>query len=331
MAHYIDPAHWCIVRADEPGTGLLAEGGAQSSVPVQFSPVGEAATPFRRALHRAAALAPNSQVMITVAEGQRVEWESSSWLVRPERRFIAESLAGVSLTLAAAIMVVAAHSTANVITILPARCTVTEEGALQRAIRYAIAELPDVPEGMATLGMLDLEEPIDEDYLLVERPRGGSGLELHRLARRPVPWVARHLRDQGALVASGILVGYAGAFAAHLSMACPKLSIRLARLGEAAARLGAECKIPSAAMNGIAPAILRSIRLQPPTLPLRVFGVARSGWCGLKSANAVAHRAAFCERAARIAHTASSGRASPAEVRLPEESHQSIAALEYGS
>jgi hypothetical protein len=39
----------------------------------------------------------------------------------------------------------------------------------------AVDDLSAVPEGAVTLGMADLEEGIDEDYLVVGRPCAGRG------------------------------------------------------------------------------------------------------------------------------------------------------------
>jgi hypothetical protein len=78
---------------------------------------------------------------------------------------------------------------------------VAHESILRRALDYALAELPGLSEGAVTLGMLDREEAIDEDYLLVSRARAGQALRVDGFARKPVPWVARRLRRHGALVA----------------------------------------------------------------------------------------------------------------------------------
>jgi mannose-1-phosphate guanylyltransferase len=182
---------------------------------------------LQRALHRATAIAPSSQVLISAFEEYRHLWESSLWCIRPEKRFICEGPRGLQLSVAAAILSIAARSTSDIITILPARCHVAHESILRRALNYALTELPGIPEGVVTLGMLDPEEAIDEDYLLVGRARVGRALRVEGFARKPVAWVARRLRRHGALVASGILMGYAGVFAAHISKHWPGVSKNL--------------------------------------------------------------------------------------------------------
>ena len=278
-------SRWCIIIADDHGPEW-AMGLERDPAPVQYCRLGEAATPLQRSLHQAAAIAPTSQVIVTAFAEYRNFWEPSLWFVRPERRFVCDSRAASQLSLAAAILSVAARSPSNVITILPARCFVAREWILRRALNHALLELPGIPEGAVTLGMLDIEEGIDEDYFVVGRPPVGRGLRIDGFARRPVPWVSRHLRQHGALVASGIMIGYAGVFAAHISKNWPGISRQLTRLVAAAA--GEECAVPSLLNRGVPRAVLHSLRWHPPAFPQRVFGVCGSGWSGLKTARSVA-------------------------------------------
>jgi hypothetical protein len=199
---------------------------------------------------------------------------------------------------AAAILSVAARSTSDIITILPARCHVAHEPILRRALNYALAELPGIPEGAVTLGMLDPEEAVDEDYLLVGRTRAGQALRVDGFARQPVPWVARRLRQHGALVASGILIGYAGVFAAHISKHWPGVSKKLTQLIATAAHRGEECKIPFVMDKYDPPGLPNSLRWRPSAFRQRVIGVCHSGWSGLKSPQAVARMVEFLCRSA---------------------------------
>jgi hypothetical protein len=296
MAKLTANAHWCIVVDNDTGPEWRGDETSPVYRPVQYIRLGESATLLQRALNRAGALAPVGQVLLTAAEEHRDEWEPFSWFVRSERRYICENRMAAPLTLAAGLLSVAARSESNIVTVIPSRCVMADEGVLRRTLRYVLDELPHVPEGIVSLGMLDLEESFDEDYLVVGRARSGPGLQVQGYARRPVPWVARHLRAKGALVASGILVGYAGAFAAHVSKRWPGLTARLRDLMSTAARAGAECVIPLESLRGITPALLNSLRWRPPNLACRVFSVARSGWCGLKSPRAFARYARFMEQ-----------------------------------
>lgn len=174
VSKQVDPprSRWCIVVADDHGPDW-AVGLEGDPAPVQYCRLREAATPLQRSLHRAAVIAPTSQVIVTAFEEYRGLWESSAWFVSPERRFVSDGRAASQLSSAAAILSIAACSPSNVITILPARCFVAQESILRRALDHALLELPGIPEGVVTLGMLDLEEGVDEDYLVVRRPRVG--------------------------------------------------------------------------------------------------------------------------------------------------------------
>jgi mannose-1-phosphate guanylyltransferase len=260
---------------------------------VQYCAFDEGSTSLQRALHRAAAVAPESQVLVTAFEEFRERWEPALWFVRPDQRFVCDNGAAANFSSAAAILSIAAKSPSNIITILPARCYVAHEWILRSALQRAVVELPRIPEGVVTLGMLDIEDSPDEDYLMVSRHRAGEALRVDGLARRPVPWVAAHLKRNGALIASGILVGYAGAFAAHISKTWPGLSAKLTRLVSAAAAADMECDIPASLNHGVPSAVVRSLRWCPPTFQQRVMGVCRSGWSGLRSPRAVARMAEF--------------------------------------
>jgi len=291
------PSRWCVVVADDQRADR-AIGLERHSAPVQYCRLGAGATLLQRALHRATAIAPSSQVLISAFEEYRALWEPSVWGVRPEKRFICDDPRGLQLSVAAAILSVAARSTSDIITILPARCHVAHESILRRALDFALGELPGVPEGAVTLGMLDPQEAVDEDYLLVGRARVGRALRVDGFARKPVPWVARRLRQHGALVASGILIGYAGVFAAHISKHWPGASRKLMQSIAAATGRGEECRIPSVVNQGEPPGLPESLRWRPSAFRQRVIGVCHSGWSGLKSPQAVACMVEFLCRSA---------------------------------
>jgi mannose-1-phosphate guanylyltransferase len=278
---------WCIVVADEHGPGSVISGDAERS-PVQYSRLGEDASLIQRVMHRAAFLAPSSQILITALEEYRHSWEPAAWFIRPDRRFIGDNRWASQLSSAAAILSVTARSPSHIVAILPARCYVSDEAILSRAINHAVSQLPSVPEGAATLGMLDVEDAVDENYLIVSPARIGRGLTVDGYARRPVAWVARHLKSQGALVASGIMIGYAGVFAAHISKYWPGISRKLTDLTRTAEITGAECDVPAALDRNVPKSILNSLRWRPPAFKQRVFGVCSSGWSSLSSPQAVA-------------------------------------------
>jgi mannose-1-phosphate guanylyltransferase len=275
-------SHWSIVVADDPAPEWVPY-GALKSVPVQYYPLGGEATLLHCALHRAASVAPASQILVTALEEYRERWEPMLWSVQPELRFVCDRRRASQLALAAAILSIAERSPSSIVTLLPARCYVAHEPFLRRALQHAAEELPHIPEGAATLGMLDIDESLDEDFLVVGRATAGPGLAVRGIARRPTAWVARHLRRQGAVVASGITVGYAGVLAAHLSKQWPGIASKLRRLLTAATAAQVECEIPLTLLEGVPSTVLKSLTWSPPALPQRVFTVCQSGWSGLKS------------------------------------------------
>jgi len=131
---------------------------------------------------------------------------------------------------------------------------------------------------------------------MVGRALEGRGLEVRGIARRPTAWVARHLRRQGAVVSSGIMVGYAGVFAAHMARHWPEITQRLRNLLVVAGAAKQECRIPSGLQDRLSGSVQKSPRWNPPIFPQRVFPVCDCGWSGLKSVHAVARIADFLAR-----------------------------------
>jgi hypothetical protein len=152
----------------------------------------------------------------------------------------------------------------------------------------AMSSLPEIAEGVIALGMLEMEDDVDEDYFVVTRSRVGRGLRADGLARRPVPWVARHPKQHVASVASGILIGYTRVFAAYILRNWRCVSIKLEGSALAAAAVGKKCEIPTSLTRDVSPVVLHFLRWHPPALDQRVFGVSRCGWRGLKSRQSVA-------------------------------------------
>ena len=281
-------SNWCIVVADDHGPewAPTVQLGEKPS-PAQYSRLGGSSTLLQRTMRRAARMAPPSQVMITALDEYREYWEPSVWYVRPENRFVGENRATSLLTGAAALLSIAQLSPSNVVTILPARCYVAQEWILRAALERALSILPGVREGAVTLGMVEIDEGIDEDYLAVIRARTGAGFTVLGFARRPTSWTARFLVQQGAMIASGIMIGYAGVFAAHISKHWPGLTQILARMSAAAAAAGSECEVPMDLRRGVPSPTMKSLRWNPPMFPQRAIPVMGSGWSGLRSQRAV--------------------------------------------
>jgi len=201
---------------------------------------------------------------------------------------------------------IASRTPSAIVTMLPARCYVADEPILRQALEHAPAVLPQVPEGVLTLGMLDLDDGSDENYVVPGHGADRPGLVVHGYARQPVPWIARYLRQQGAMVASGILVGYARVFAAHISQHWPGLTRRLMKVTSGATAAGTESEISAELQQGVPTMVLRSLRWHPPSFPQRVLTVRRCGWSSLNTARAVARISEFT--AAKPPTTERSGR-----------------------
>jgi mannose-1-phosphate guanylyltransferase len=285
--------NWCIVIADDHGPEYVPSIAVMTNQsPVQFCGFGEPTTLLQKALHRARHIAPATQIAVTVREENRGRWESALWCVRPERRFVSDTRMMSSLTMAAALLSIAADSASNVVTILPARCYVANDWKLSSALDTLRKMLPRIPEGVGTLGMIDIDCAVDEDYLVPCAAEAGPGLAVLGMAHRPVGWVAHHLRQQGAMVASGILTGYAGVFAAHIYRRWPELAGALDKLTEAANR--GENLLRANMYRDVPRWVLRSLKWWPPMFPQRALRVFRCGWRGLHTARAVTRVAASC-------------------------------------
>jgi len=282
------------VTADDHAPEWIAYGGLDlRASPVQYNCLGGSASLLHLALHRAASIAPTSHILVTALEEYRDLWEPILWCVRPEMRFVADKRTNSLFTSAAAILSIARLSPSSIVTILPARCYVRHEWILRQALRQVASELPRIPEGVATLGMLDIDEGVDEDYMVLSRASTGRGLEVQGMACRPTAWVARHLRRQGAVVSSGIMIGYAGTFATHIAKNWPGIHQRITTLAAMARAAQRECEITNSLQERVPSAVLKSLRWRPPAFPQRVFTVCDSGWSGLKSPQAVTRIAEF--------------------------------------
>jgi hypothetical protein len=73
-------SRWCIVVADDDRPDR-ASGLERDSM--QYCRLSAGATLLQRALRRAAAIAPRSQMLIAAFESRRDLWEPSTWFVKP--------------------------------------------------------------------------------------------------------------------------------------------------------------------------------------------------------------------------------------------------------
>jgi mannose-1-phosphate guanylyltransferase len=288
ISHYKRSSCWCIVVADDQRVDWVSDNCSRRRyAPVQYSRLGGNESLLQKALRRASRIAPTAQIIITALEEFRQLWEPLTWAIPPENKFVGDNRATALLTSAAALLSIVAKNPANIVIILPARCHVASESTLQAALTRAVALVPHVEEGVATLGMMDWGVGVDEDYWLTSRAKRGPGCEIRGFARRPIPWIARHLRARGAMVASGIAVGYAGTFAAHITKQWPGISRQLMNIVDDAAVAGTECEVPVDMQRGVPSPVLQSLGWRFPTFTQRAFQVNHCGWSSLKSAQAI--------------------------------------------
>src|ERR1700733_4797955 len=202
-AAHSSSAPWAIVIADDHGreSGLTSSSNGLAT-PVQYCQSTSRRSLFQDALHRAVQVAPASQILVTVLADCRCYWEPSTWFVRPQHRIISTAPGMSWLSTASAILAIAYTRPDSIVTLLPGRCFVSHESILTQAMNRAALLLPLVPEAVISLGMLDLDGGIDEDYLVPNTGEREFLQPLLGVARRPVPWVAQYLRTNGALVAS---------------------------------------------------------------------------------------------------------------------------------
>jgi hypothetical protein len=142
--------------------------------------------------------------------------------------------------------------------------------------------LQRLPGTVATLGMSDTHPGIDEDYLVVGPDNPHWGAVIQAKSNRPNPAVAKRLLTEGALVASGILLGHAQAFAARVHRYWPHLAAELTETLSSGSP-DMERRLSVDGYRHISRSVINSIRLCPPTFPMRAFRVQGSGWCSRKS------------------------------------------------
>jgi hypothetical protein len=288
---------WCVV-ADEYGPEALGrDATVLERAPVQYRPLGNTPSLWERARRRAAVIATPDQVVAAVDEDCRALWQPLFHHGAPTTRVVALDSRSAFLAPIAAALLIAGRSPSATVVLVPARCHVAQEHTLQRAIAAAVEELPRTPQGILTLGMLDMSGAADEDYLLVDAVEGELGMKIRSFVRRPTPLVARSLRARGALVASGILIGYAETLAAAISRRWPHL-VRHLQAQLAGSR--PEYRVAACVADDLPRTAVRFGPFHPATLPQRVYPVCGSGWSGLRSPRSVERLLAFIDAASEL-------------------------------
>jgi mannose-1-phosphate guanylyltransferase len=234
---------------------------------------------LRLAARRARRLSSPSNVIVCAQEGDRRTWEGPFWFTRPANHFIAERGTPTSLSTAAAVLSIAAQDPSCPIVILPSDFWVARESVLTEAIEKAFEQLQVMPESVATLGMIDSHQAGEEDYLVVGPHDTQKGAAIQARINRPERRLAKQLMREGALVASGILLGYAQAFGARINKYWPQLAQELIDALKRNRLADVERKFSAFAYRQLPRVVMQSVQLSPPTFPARAFPVQGSGWC----------------------------------------------------
>jgi mannose-1-phosphate guanylyltransferase len=281
-------SRWCIVVADAAGPDWPVSDDIDAKwAPVQYCGLGEPTTMLQKALHRAGRISHSTRVMVTAAEVHRSHWQHALWFMRAEHRFVIESPGWSLLTTAAAVLSIAARAPSALITILPARSYVEDEWTLTVALHRVLSARHLLADGVVTLGFVGSQFDVDEDYLVLSPPDSRPTAAVSVTARRPLDWVTPHLVRRGALVASGIYVGFAGFLAQLLYKYSPTLTHKLLRHFARSIVPGVENHIPPNLAREALRAAPRPFWDRPPWIPLRALRVANCGLSGLHSVRAI--------------------------------------------
>jgi mannose-1-phosphate guanylyltransferase len=252
---------------------------------------------LRQASLRARSLVSPANVLLSAQEEDRGIWEGPFWFTRPANRFVSARGVPTSLSTAAAVLSVAARLPSCLIAVLPSDFWVARESVLREAIDRAFKSIEMIPDCIVTLGMIDTHPEIDEDYLVVGPNNNQKGAVILARVNRPESRAAQQLINEGAMVASGILLGYAHAFAARIRKYWPHLARELTHTLESDCRPEGENRLSGQAYRHVPRSIINSIRLSSPTFPMRAFRVQGSGWCSRKPIKEIRPESASDRRA----------------------------------
>jgi mannose-1-phosphate guanylyltransferase len=289
-------ARCCIVTAREERSERLTESLGPDALNTRQVAALKAGF-LRQASVRARKLVSPANVLLSAQEADRSTWEGPFWFTRPANRFITDPGAPSSLSTAAAVLSVAAGSPSCLIVVLPSDFWVARESVLREGIDRTSRLLQLIPESVVTLGMMDTYPESDEDYLVVGPNNAHKGAVIQARVNRPEPRVAQQLVIEGAMVASGILLGYAHAFAARIRKYWPHLAHELTHAMEPDCDSDQEHRFSADLYRHIPGRVINSIRLSSATFPMRAFQVQGCGWCSRKPLKEIRPAAASDRRA----------------------------------
>jgi mannose-1-phosphate guanylyltransferase len=278
------PARCCIVIGNEERSERLTENFRAYALSGQQAAAVKKGF-LRQASLRARRIVSPANVLLSAREADRDVWAGPLWFIHAANRFISDPGVPASFSTAAAVLSVAVRSPSCLITVLPSDFWVARESTLTESMEKVLTALRWMPDTVATLGMSDTHPGLDEDYLVVGPENPQTGAAIQAKAHRPAPTIAKQLLKEGALVASGILLGQAQAFASRVHRYWPHAARELTEALDSDRCEGREHRLSAKTYCDISRSVMSSIRLSPPTFPMRAFRVFGSGWCSRKRSN----------------------------------------------
>lgn len=272
---------WAVVLAGGDGrrVSALTRDVAGESMPKQYCAFGSDEPLLRRALRRAAAVAPWSRILVVVAAHHRRYWQQTladvpaeNVIVQPRNRGTA---AGILLPV---LDIVLRRDRGARVLVLPADHHVDSEDVLRRALLGAgrAVRRPDAPVVM--LGMTGHEGDHGEYGRILPSPGRMAVLRaVGSFVEKPDPNRSRELADAGALVNSFIFVSVGRTLIRLFEEALPELVQPFVQAVLAGGQNGTLCelydRIPS---HDFSRAVLEAC---PGSLA--VLAVAPCGWSDL--------------------------------------------------
>ena len=220
---------------------------------------------LRQASQRARQIAAPANIGFCAREDDRATWEGPLWFTRPENRFLFDSTMPAPIAAAAVMLKLAQSAPCRPIVLLPTNYWIAKESVLRDAIELALWSLPRFPNGIATLGMADTHADSEEDYLVLGQGNGHTGAVIHAYVRKPGAMAAKQLKAEGAVVASGILIGYSHSFAAHIRRLWPRQASALIGASHPNDVFPRKCCFPAA--EPVSSISMGEIRLTAPVFP----------------------------------------------------------------
>ena len=179
---------------------------------------------IQRSLHRALCVVRPQRIVATVADAHRRWWAEPLWCVPSGRRIVDELSGRPTVTLAAALALIARAAGGEALVVLqPADAFCASDEAFIAGVRRAVHALERLPGHVVTLTLDAYSSEPGQDYLLLGAEDGDPGRHAVRFIKRPPPLVAERLVDMGARLSTGVYVAPLATLLAILGELWPDL------------------------------------------------------------------------------------------------------------